>query len=129
MADPVTPRPRGRVDVTVEQYHAILSVANLAEAIDFYSNRLGFLHAFSWGDPPTMAGVNLGGTQIFLQAGTPSPAAVALYYVVEDADVLYEFHRANGVKIVQEPGDREWDFRDYTVVDQDGYRLTFGQRL
>ena len=71
----------------------------------------------------------LAATQIFLQAGTPSPAAVALYYVVEDADVLYEFHRANGVKIVQEPGDREWDFRDYTVVDQDGYRLTFGQRL
>lgn len=31
--------------------------------------------------------------------------------------------------IVQEPGEREWGFRDYTVVDPDGYRLTFGHRL
>ena len=120
---------RGRLDVSVEQYHAILSVANLAEAIDFYSNRLGFEHAFSWGDPPTMAGVNFGDTQIFLQAGTPNPAAAALYYVVADAKSLYEFHRAHGVTVVQEPGDRDWDFHDYTVIDQDGYRLTFGHRL
>ena len=115
--------------VVVEQYHAILMVADLANAIDFYSNRLGFEHAFSWGDPPTMAGVNLGETQIFLRIGRPAPDSAALYYVVDDADALYQLHVSNGVQIVQEPGDREWDFRDYTVVDQDGYRITFGHRL
>src|SRR5262245_17866492 len=117
------------IKVVVEQYHAILSVANLEAAVEFYSTRLGFVHAFSWGTPPTMAGVNLGETQIFLQSGTPSPRAAALYYVVDDADRLYEFHRSNGVEILEEPGDREWDFRDYTVMDRDGYRITFGHRL
>ena len=115
--------------VKVEQYHATLAVADLAAAIEFYASRLGFVHAFSWGEPPTMAGVNLDCTQIFLQAGTPNPQACSLYYVVDDADALCEFHRANGVTIVQDLGEREWDFRDYTVEDLDGYRLTFGHRL
>jgi uncharacterized glyoxalase superfamily protein PhnB len=117
------------MNVTVEQYHAVIAVADLVKAVEFYSAKLGFVHAFNWGDPPTMAGVNLGKTQIFLQPGAPAPKACSLYYVVDDADALYEFHRANGVTIVQEPGEREWDFRDYTVEDQDGYRLTFGHRL
>ena len=115
--------------VKVEQYHAVISVADLDKAVEFYATKLGFVHAFSWGDPPTMAGVNLDCTQIFLQTGTPSPRACSLYYVVDDVNALCELHRANGVTIVQEPGEREWGFRDYTVEDVDGYRLTFGQRL
>jgi uncharacterized glyoxalase superfamily protein PhnB len=117
------------MNVKVEQYHAVIAVANLDKAVEFYSTKLGFVHAFSWGEPPAMAGVNLDCTQIFLQTGTPNPKACSLYYVVDDADALFEFHRANGVSIVQEPGEREWGFRDYTVEDQDGYRLTFGHRL
>ena len=117
------------VKVDVEQYHATIAVLDLSKSVEFYATKLGFEHAFTWGEPPTMAGVNLDHTQIFLQTGTPNPQACSLYYVVKDADALCAFHRANGVTILQEPGEREWDFRDYTVTDLDGYRLTFGHRL
>ena len=115
--------------VDVEQYHASLRATDLSAAIEFYTDRLGFRHAFSWGEPPTMAGVNLGETQLFLEAGTPAPQGCSLYFVVGSADELYEFHRARDVPIVEAPGDRPWDMRDYTVRDLDGYALTFGHRI
>jgi len=66
LATPAAPHVDG------EQYHASLRVAELSAAIEFYTTRLGFPHAFSWGDSPTTAGVNLGETQLFLEAGAPS---------------------------------------------------------
>ena len=115
--------------VDVEQYHASLRVADLSAAVDFYTVRLGFRQAFVWGEPPTLAGVNLGEAQIFLEVGTPAPEGCALYFVVGSADELYRFHRANGVEIMRSLGDRPWALRDYTVLDLDGYSLTFGHRL
>lgn len=115
--------------VHVEQHHASLRVADLPAAIDFYIARLGFVHEFSWGAPPSLAGVNLGDTQLFLERGAPAPGGCAVYFVIGDADELYEFHRVNGVEIAEEPGDRPWGLRDYTVRDLDGYALTFGHRV
>jgi catechol 2,3-dioxygenase-like lactoylglutathione lyase family enzyme len=115
--------------VDVEQYHASLRVRDLAAAIDFYVSRLGFRHAFSWGEPATMAGVNLGDTQVFLEAGTPGPQGCSLYFVVGNADELHDFHRANGVDVADPLADRPWGFRDYSIRDLDGYALTFGHRL
>lgn len=123
----MTPPTAPQVDV--EQYHTSLRVADLSASIEFYTMRLGFLHAFSWGEPPTMAGVNLGDTQVFLEAGMPAPQGCSLYFVVGDADELYEFHRASGVPIIEAPSDRPWELRDYTVRDLDGYALTFGHRI
>jgi len=114
--------------VECEQQHPIFAVADLAAAVRFYTTKLGFMQAFLWGDPPTMAGVNLGREQIFLQQGAPSPKGLSVYFVVGDADNLHAFHRANGVDIVGEPGDRPYGLRDYSVKDLDGYVLTFGQR-
>ena len=71
--------------VEVEQHHASLRVADLAAAIEYYTTRLGFVHAFSWGEPRTMAGVNIGETQIFLQTGEPAPQGCSLFFVIGDA--------------------------------------------
>jgi hypothetical protein len=49
--------------------------------------------------------------------------------VVSQADELYEFHRANGVEIVEPPGDRRYGLRDYRVRDLHGYQLEFGHHL
>jgi catechol 2,3-dioxygenase-like lactoylglutathione lyase family enzyme len=115
--------------VDCEQQHPSLSVSDIPAAAEFYAKKLGFFVAFTWGDPPTMAGVNLGHVQIFLEQGTPSPTGCSVYFVVGDADELYEFHGANGVEIVQPPGDRPYGLRDYTIRDLNGYALTFGHRL
>lgn len=99
--------------------------------VDFYVNKLGFVEGFTWGEPPTFAGVNLGKVQLFLAKGTPTPnrdTAVA-YFRVGDADRLYEFHRRNGVEVAVAIDDREYGLRDYTVRDLHGYYLTFGHHL
>lgn len=116
-------------EVECERHHTSLAVDDVPAAAEFYTQKLGFRLAFTWGDPPSMAGLNLGDVQIFLQKGTPSPRGIYLHFVVGDADELYDFHRANGVEIVQEPGDREYGIRDYAVRDPHGYILEFGHRI
>jgi uncharacterized glyoxalase superfamily protein PhnB len=123
MTTPATPQ------VDCEQHHPSLAVRDIPAAVEFYTKKLGFFVAFTWGDPPTMAGVNLGQVQMFLEQGTPCPTGCSVYFVIGDADELYQFHRVNGVEVVQPPDDRPWGLRDYTVRDLNGYMLTFGHRL
>jgi catechol 2,3-dioxygenase-like lactoylglutathione lyase family enzyme len=115
--------------IECEQVHAVLAVGDIAATVAFYTERLGFTLAFTSGEPPTFAAVNLGKVQMFLQKGTPDPKGCSVYFLVGDADALYEFHRANGVDVAQEIGDREYGIRDYAVRDMNGYFLSFGHRL
>jgi catechol 2,3-dioxygenase-like lactoylglutathione lyase family enzyme len=115
--------------IDCERHHPSLSVSEVRAAADFYTKKLGFSLGFIWGDPPTIAGVTLGNVQIFLEQGTPSPQGSAVYFVVSDADELYEYHRANGVEVVVPPEDRHYGLRDYAVRDLNGYRLSFGHNI
>ena len=121
-----TPHPP---DVDCERHHPSLPVRDVLAAADFYTTKLGFTLGFTWGDPPEIAGVNLGKVQMFLERGTPNPAGCSVYFVVSDADELHEFHRAGGVDIVVPPGDRPYGLRDYRVRDLHGYALGFGHYI
>ncbi len=125
MQTPGTPPPPA---VECDRIHPGLAVADVSEAIAFYTNKLGFRLAFTYDDPPTFAGLNLGDVQLFLSEATPRPSSetAAVYFVVADPDALYEFHRAAGVHVVQPIDDRPYGMRDYVVRDLDGYNLTFG---
>lgn len=123
MATPIAPL------VECEQVHATLMVSDIPAAIDFYTTKLGFKLGFTWGDPPTFAGVNLDHVQIFLAKGTPNPRGCSVQFVVSDADELYKFHGASGVEIAEPIEDREYGMRDYSVRDLHGYYLAFGQHL
>src|SRR5512146_808634 len=107
--------------VECEQVHAGLAVPDIPAAVEFYTSKLGFKAAFTWGEPPTFAGVNLDKVQIFLRQGTPDPQGCVVYFLVGDADQLYGFHRAQGVEVAEPIGDREYGIRDYSVRDLHGY--------
>lgn len=109
--------------------HIALVVRDYDEAIAFYTEKLGFRLGFTFGTPVTFAGVNLDKVQIFLQQGTPSAGSSSVYFVVGDADELFDFHRRNGVEIVEGLDDRDYGLRDYTVRDPSGYFLTFGHNI
>jgi catechol 2,3-dioxygenase-like lactoylglutathione lyase family enzyme len=115
--------------VECEQHHPSLAVRDVPATVEFYTRKLGFRLGFTWGEPPTFAGVNLGQVQMFLEQGTPNPDGSSVYFVIGNADELYEFQRANGVEVVVPPDDRAYELRDYTIRDLYGYRLTFGHRL
>lgn len=121
-----TPQPP---QVDCERQHPSLAVRDVRAAVDFYTTKLGFTLGFTWGDPPDIAGVNLGKVQMFLERGTPHPAGCSVYFVVGDADELHEFHRAGGVEVVVPPDDRLYGLRDYRVRDLHGYELSFGHYI
>lgn len=114
--------------IDCEQFHPALFVSDVPAAVDFYTNKLGFSLGFTWGDPPTMAGVMLDQVQIFLEKGKPNPKCGWVAFVIGNADELYEFQHANGVAIVQPPEDKHYGF-DYTIRDLYGYYLSFGHHL
>jgi catechol 2,3-dioxygenase-like lactoylglutathione lyase family enzyme len=116
-------------EIECEQEHAVLAAPDVRAAATFYATKLGFKVAFTWGEPPSYAGVNIGNVQMFLNLGEANPKGVEVYFVVGNADELYEFHRANGVEILVEPGDRDYGLRDYRVRDLNGYHLSFGHHL
>jgi catechol 2,3-dioxygenase-like lactoylglutathione lyase family enzyme len=118
-----------RPTVDCEHHHTGIPVTDVAAAVAFYTEKLGFELGFTWGEPPTMAGVNLGEAQIFLEQGTPNPRGCNLYFVVGDADELFGFQRSQGVEVVADPGDRPYGLRDYTVRDLHGYHLGFGHHI
>jgi catechol 2,3-dioxygenase-like lactoylglutathione lyase family enzyme len=120
---PVPPR------IDCERQHPSVVVADIAAAVEFYTNKLGFQPGFTWGEPPTFAGVNLDQVQMFLEKGTPKPGGGSVYFVVGDADELFAFQRAAGVEVVEEPGDRPYGLRDYLVRDLHGYTLGFGHPI
>lgn len=117
--------------IECDQIHPGLIVRDIPAAVEFYVSKLGFQLGFTWGDPPRFAGMNLGNVQIFLMKGSPNPSneGSAAYFVVADADQLYEFHRANGVEIAEEIDNRQYGIRDYAVRDLCGYNLVFGHHM
>lgn len=115
--------------VECERLHTTLNVEDILAAVDFYTNKLGFSLGFTWEDPPTFAGVNLGEVQIFLAQGKPDPRGFSVQFVVADADELFEFQRANGVEVVEPPDDRPYGLRDYAVRDLYGHVLGFGHYI
>lgn len=115
--------------IECDQVTPVLAVSDIPAAIDFYTRKLGFGLSFTWGDPPTYAGVSLGQVRVFLSQGTPNPNGTEVCFMIGDADELYEFQRANGVEVVEPPGDRAYGIRDYSVRDLHGHLLTFGHQI
>jgi catechol 2,3-dioxygenase-like lactoylglutathione lyase family enzyme len=115
--------------IECEKMHITLPVRDLTAAIEFYVTKLGFRMGFLWGEPAFFAGITLGEMEIFLKEDTPAPNDGAVIFMVSDADALYEFHRENGVEVVEEIEDREYGIRDYAVKDLYGYRLVFGHYI
>jgi catechol 2,3-dioxygenase-like lactoylglutathione lyase family enzyme len=115
--------------IDCERLHPTLAVPDIPAAVRFYTEQLGFTVGFTWGDPVSFAGVNLGGVQLFLQQGDPARARGVIALVVSDADALLAYHTATGVHVVEPIADRDYGIRDYAISDPYGHRLTFGHYI
>ena len=112
----------------------MLAVSDVAASSRWYQEALGFQHVFSMPGPGGAIGlVHLRFARyadVLMRAGAPSPdkkgCGIALNFAVtENIDALAERARAAGASFIQEPGDRPWNARDFTVADPDGFALTF----
>lgn len=107
----------------------VFGVDDVKIAADYYRDKLGFTLNWLWGNPPDYAGMSMGNVSIHLAGNNDRVGKGSAFFSVDDADALYQFHKQNGVKIVGEIGDREYNSRDYYIHDLHGNFLAFGQYL
>lgn len=115
--------------INVVSIHPTLPVQNLQQAIDFYTQKLGFTFGFTWGDPPSFAGINLGDKEIFFSLNDNTITGSNVSFMIDDADALYNYQLENGVVIHEPIDDRNYGIRDYSVRDPFGNTLVFGHYI
>ena len=115
--------------VAVKAAAAVFVVKDVARSVAHYQDVLGFHVEFTYGDPPSYAGVERGAALIHLQAAADSerqPGQAAVYSFVTDVDALYQELRSRGARILAEPKNYPYGMRDFAIADLDGNQLTFG---
>lgn len=116
-----------------------LGVRSVPSAVEFFCGLLSFERPLTlYGPPsePVYAIVSRGGISVHLQVRRHDVFPVAreehegdAYFVVDDADALYEEFIAKGVPMHRGIQDEPYGLRDFTVATPDGHRLTFGSEL
>jgi uncharacterized glyoxalase superfamily protein PhnB len=113
----------------VYQVFPILSVRDLQEAIAFYTQRLGFELAWSWGNPPVRAGVRQGAVefQLVCDPAVPPSGPSTVYCHMRGVDEYYTACRERGAHVVRHLGDRPWGARDFQLADPSANRIGFAE--
>lgn len=107
----------------------IFSVSNLLRSRDFYVKKLGFKVSFEWGKPLAYIGLERDNVSIHLSDEKQSRHEAGksnITIVTNEVDKYFKHCQSLGIKIVIEPGDRDYGMRDFGIEDIDGNILNFG---
>lgn len=113
----------------------MLEVVDASASSRWYQEALGFAPVFAMPGPGgIVALVHLRWAKyadLLLRAARPVDGpkglGISLNFAVTEGsvDALAERARRAGARFIQEPGDRPWNARDFTIADPDGFALTF----
>ena len=111
----------------------VLRVTDLASAVRFYCEVLGFTVEFEYDDYVIL---EIDHSQVHLAgpaAGKPAGGGT-VYVFCEEVDEFFGRIRAGGakvpgLKVIREPGNQFYCMRDFRIHDPDGNELTFGRAL
>ena len=104
-----------------------IPVKDLAAAITYYQNNLGF--TLDWGDQDLgLAGISKGNCRMFLanqqyrkKYGNVGPTLTWLNLESkEEVDALYRVWSASDAKLMSAPESKPWGLREFTAADLDG---------
>ncbi|HEY4313478.1 MAG TPA: VOC family protein [Pirellulales bacterium] len=117
---------------TFRQVQPILGSRDLAKAVNFYVERLGFTLAF--GDPTiavNYVGLRRDGVELHIQFQYEHEMQTTrLRIVVDDPDALYEEYRSKDVFYEgTHLKDTPWGTREFALYDLDRNALTFYRHL
>lgn len=136
MSNP-SPNPAPAAEYYPMPSFPMLAVADLAASSRWYQEALGFEHVFTMPGPGGGPGlVHLRWRKyadVLMRVGQPTQdkkgVGLTLNFAcnesLEGLNALAGRARAAGAHFLQEPGDRPWNARDFTVADPDGFALTF----
>lgn len=105
-----------------------IACADLEATLAFYESRLGFEREWTWGSPPTDAGLIRGSVRLYFRLDAALAARMAdseISIAVDEVDTLYREHQARGAPISMTIRDEPWGTREYHVRDPAGYVLRF----
>jgi catechol 2,3-dioxygenase-like lactoylglutathione lyase family enzyme len=114
-----------------------LYVRDIAASSAFYSSKLGFAVAFTYGEPPFYAQVFRDGARLNLrQVDAPvvdpgrrdSDQLLVASITTDDAEPLFLEYQSAGVQFVQPLRTEPWGARTFIVRDPDGNLLLFAGR-
>ena len=114
-----------------------LFVRDVAIATEFYTQKLGFALAFSYGEPPFYGQVFRDGARLNLRHvdnGVVDPARrdteqlLAASIALDDAEPLFLEYQAAGVEFFQPLRSESWGARTFIVRDPDGNLVLFAGR-
>ncbi|WP_027546186.1 VOC family protein [Bradyrhizobium sp. WSM2254] len=110
-------------------FATVFVVSDITASLAYYRDVLGFEVTFEYGQPPSYACLcrDEVGLHLLAAAATkrlPGHGGVCIF--VRDVDRFYAEVSGRGAKLINQPQDRDYDMRDFDVVDLDGNQLTFG---
>lgn len=105
-----------------------IACTDVSQTLVFFEEKLGFSREWTWGEPPTDAGVVRDEARVYLFSN-PGLAAKSIdseiTFVVEAVDDLYAEHQSRGAPIEMAITNEPWGSREYHVRELNGYRLRF----
>jgi catechol 2,3-dioxygenase-like lactoylglutathione lyase family enzyme len=122
---------------TLETAEPQLFVLNLAAATAFYTTKLGFSVAFSYGNPAFYSQVFRDGARFNLRhvdapvidpAVRDSQQLISATVALDDAEPLYLEYQSAGVEFAQALRSEPWGARTFVVRDPDGNLVLFAGR-
>jgi catechol 2,3-dioxygenase-like lactoylglutathione lyase family enzyme len=106
-----------------------LPVREVAAAVRFWTDVLGFRVGYTSGQPPVYAVVARDDVEIALHAerGPAHRAGHARCYIkVTNVQAAYDEFRARGVRVLQELSAHSYGLKDFVIADSDGNQIGVG---
>ena len=120
-ADARIPAGRGQLRAIMPEF----PLDDVSAGIAYYRDVLGFTVNYQQHDLGVM---DRDEARILLIQRTPEHSGIgACYLYIRDADALHAELTAKGAKVQGKPVSQPWGLRDFSVLDPEGNRLTFGQ--
>ncbi len=110
---------------------AMLPVADMKRATDFYICVLGFENVFENGNPVGFMILEKDGAELHLtlQPDHKAPAFNVAHMMVENVDALHELIQGQGLRIIKRLQDKDYGLRVFVFADPDGNRIDVGQPI
>jgi [ribosomal protein S5]-alanine N-acetyltransferase len=126
--------PNPPSEIALYNVTPVMQVRSVPETLAFYRDKLGFNVDYTEGYPSGFAIVSRG--EWTFQRATihlvqhPDPAAGELYIqIAAPVDRLYAEFAARNVTIIEAPISRDYGRRDFTIEDNNGWRIRFASAV
>lgn len=116
-------------DISFGRMAASIGVADMARAVQFYTDVLGFGIAWQNGDPVILTILERDAAELHLlhAPGWRGPDFNVAHLFVTGVDALHARCAAHGVPIIRAIASKDYGMRAFVLADPDGNRIDVGE--